>query len=242
MFDHVTIRASDREASQRFYETVLQTLGIDPTASDDDFVEWSDFSLAEGDATRNLHVGFVAPSRAHVDEFCRVGTGAGYRDDGEPGPRPQYGDDYYGGFLLDPDGNSAEGVYHGNLRQGGNIDHLWIRVADVESSKAFYELVAPYAGFSLRFHGGEPHRARFSSGNGSFSVVDGCAPAEHVHLAFAAAQNSAVDAFHRTLTEAGHPDNGAPGERPAYHEGYYAAYVLDPDGNNVELVSHNRPT
>ncbi len=63
-----------------------------------------------------------------------------------------------------------------------------------------------------------------------------------MHLAFAAAQNSAVDAFHRTLTEAGHPDNGAPGERQAYHEGYYAAYVLDPDGNNVELVSHNRPT
>jgi hypothetical protein len=47
-------------------------------------------------------VGFVAPSRAEVDEFWRVGTGAGFRDDGAPGPRPEYGDDYYGSFLLDP--------------------------------------------------------------------------------------------------------------------------------------------
>jgi catechol 2,3-dioxygenase-like lactoylglutathione lyase family enzyme len=49
-----------------------------------------------------------------------------------------------------------------------------------------------------------------------------------------------VDAFHRAATDAGYRDNGRPGERPIYHSGYYAAYVLDPDGNNVELVNHNR--
>jgi catechol 2,3-dioxygenase-like lactoylglutathione lyase family enzyme len=107
MFDHVTIRVSDREASERFYATVLRTLGVEKTYSDEDLAEWDDFSLspAEGEkpVTRGLHIGFVAPSRAHVDEFWRAGTEAGYRDDGRPGVRPEYGGDYYGGFLLDPD-------------------------------------------------------------------------------------------------------------------------------------------
>ena len=124
MFDHVTIRASDREASERFYLTVLPTLGIELTHSGEFGPEWNDFSLAQADAenppTRRLHIGFVAPSRAHVDEFWRVGTEAGYTDDGAPGPRPQYSDDYYGAFLLDPDGNSAEAVHHGTEREGGN--------------------------------------------------------------------------------------------------------------------------
>src|SRR6266571_7759393 len=122
MFDHVTIRASDREASERFYGTVLRTLGIEQTHTDAYYAQWYDFSLAEANeakpVTRRLHVAFVAPSRAEVDEFWRVGTGAGYSDDGAPGPRPQYSEDYYGGFLLDPDGNSAEAVHHGGQRTG----------------------------------------------------------------------------------------------------------------------------
>jgi hypothetical protein len=66
-----------------------------------------DFSLAaandERPPTRRLHIGFLAPSRDHVDEFWRVGTAAGFRDDGAPGPRPEYSEDYDGAFLLDPD-------------------------------------------------------------------------------------------------------------------------------------------
>jgi catechol 2,3-dioxygenase-like lactoylglutathione lyase family enzyme len=175
--------------------------------------------------------------RAHADEFWRAGTAAGYRDDGAPGPRSEYGGDYYGAFLLDPDGNSAEAVHHGTLRRGGSIDHLWIRVADVEAAKRFYEAVAAHAGFRLRRD--LPERAQFAGESGSFSVVRGT-PAEHVHLAFPAPDNATVDAFHRDLTDAGYRDNGAPGERLIYHPGYYGAFVLDPDRNNVELVNHNR--
>jgi catechol 2,3-dioxygenase-like lactoylglutathione lyase family enzyme len=116
VFDHVTIRVSDRVASEQFYETVLRTLGSERTTAGEHDAEWDDFSLAAAhDAkpvTRRLHIGFFAPSRAHVDEFWRVGTAAGYRDDGEPGLRPQYSDDYYGAFLLDPDGNNIEVVNH----------------------------------------------------------------------------------------------------------------------------------
>ena len=74
---------------------------------------------------------------------------------------------------------------------------------------------------------------------GSFTVVSG-PPTEHVHMAFPATDDAIVDAFHSALIEAGYRDNGAPGERAVYHPGYYGAYVLDPDGNNVELVNHNR--
>jgi catechol 2,3-dioxygenase-like lactoylglutathione lyase family enzyme len=241
VFDHVTIRASDREASEHFYDTVLATLGV-PKRRSGEYVEWDDFGLAgasgEKPATRRLHVGFAAPSRAHVDEFWRVGTEAGYRDDGAPGPRPQYGDDYYGGFLLDPDGNSAEAVHHDSVRGGGCVDHLWIRVADVAAAKRFYETIAPYAGFGLRRD--TPERAQFAGESGSFSVVRGT-PAENVHLAFPARENATVDAFHRSAVEAGYADNGAPGERTVYHAGYFGAFVLDPAGNSVELVNHNRP-
>ncbi|MGH3070752.1 MAG: VOC family protein [Gaiellaceae bacterium] len=242
MFDHVGIHVSDRRASERFYETVLRTLGIEQTYRGDDFVEWNDFALGDADdehpPTRRLHIGFVSPSREHVNAFWRTGTEAGYESDGEPGLRPQYSDDYYGAFLLDPDGNSVEAVHHGSLRQGGNVDHLWIRVSDVEASTHFYERVGPAAGFRVGTETAD--RTQFACISGSFSVVAGERPTEHVHLAFTASDNETVERFHREATEAGYRDNGAPGGRPVYHEGYYAAFVLDPDGNNIEVVNHNR--
>ena len=241
MFDHVTIRVSDRAATEPLYAAVLRVLGIDQSHSDEHYAEWDDFSLSqateEKPATRNLHIGFRAPSREHVDEFWRAGREAGYRDDGAPGPRPQYSEDYYGSFLLDPDGNSAEAVHHGAARQAGWIDHVWMRVADVEAAKRFYELVAPHGGFRLKSD--RPDRAHFAAENGSFSLVPG-KPTEHAHLAFPTDDNATVDAFHRDALQAGYRDNGPPGERAIYHAGYYGAFVLDPDGNNVEVVNHNR--
>jgi len=242
VFDHVTIRVADRAASEAFYETVLRTLGVERTYTGEELVEWHDFSLAPADAehqvTQRLHVGFAAPTREQADAFWRAGTEAGHRDDGAPGPRPEYGDDYYGAFLLDPDGNSAEAVHHDSLRRGGNVDHLWIRVADVAAAKRFYATIAPVSGF--RFRTDVPERGQFAGSSGSFSVVAGDEPTRNVHLAFPAPEDATVDAFYRTAVAAGYRDNGAPGERPRYHAGYYAAFVLDSDGNNVELVSHNR--
>ena len=175
MFDHVTIRVSDRSSSHRFYETVLRTIGVELTHDGDEYLEWDDFSLAQASAesppTRRLHIGFAAPSREHVDAFWRAGVGAGYESDGEPGLRPQYSDDYYGGFLLDPDGNSVEAVHHGSLRDNGNVDHLWIRVSDVEAATRFYETVGPAAGFRVGSESAE--RTQFACVSGSFSVVAG---------------------------------------------------------------------
>ena len=240
MLDHVTIRVSDGAASERFFDLVLGTIGLPPERSELGS-EWGDFSIAEATAekpvTRHLHIAFGAASRELVEAFWRAGTEAGYRDDGAPGPRPEYGDDYYGGFLLDPDGNSAEAVHHEEAA-GRVIDHLWIRVSDLQASKAFYARLAPFGGFRLNRE--RPDRVQFTSPDDSFSVVQARVPTEHVHLAFGAEDNATVDAFHEALTKAGYPDNGPPGERTLYHPGYYGAFVLDPDGNNVEVVNHNR--
>jgi catechol 2,3-dioxygenase-like lactoylglutathione lyase family enzyme len=124
------------------------------------------------------------------------------------------------------------------LRAGGVVDHLWMRVADVGASQQFYELVGRHAAFRLRERG---DRAQFLplAGRGTFSLVAGT-PTRNAHVAFPAEANGVVDAFHRDLTAAGYRDNGRPGERRAYHPEYYGAFVLDPDGNNVELVNHNR--
>ncbi len=65
-------------------------------------------------------------------------------------------------------------------------------------------------------------------------------PTEQLHMAFGTENDGDVDAFHRAAVGAGYHDNGAPGHRPGYHAGYYSAFVLDHDGNNIELVNHNR--
>jgi len=244
MFDHVGIAASDLAASERFYRTVLSTLGAEPSHADAELVEWEDWAIGPTDGehpvTRGLHVGFRARDHAQVDAFWQAGIAAGYRDEGAPGRRPQYGPSYYGAFLLDPDDNSVEAVVLDRERSvpPGRIDHLWIRVRDPQASRRFYETIAPHAG--LRLTRDEPERVQLSGLDFSFSLVrDGRPLTEHVHLAFPAREDAKVHSFHAAALAAGYEDHGAPGER-VYHPGYYGAFVLDPDGHNIEVVNHNR--
>jgi catechol 2,3-dioxygenase-like lactoylglutathione lyase family enzyme len=117
------------------------------------------------------------------------------------------------------------------------IDHVTVRVSDFEASKAFYSTVLAPLGHALAWEDPEQKLAEW----GDFSIAaDGKPLTRHVHIAFAAQSREEVEAFHRAALEAGHRDNGPPGERPVYHVGYYGAFVLDPDGNNVEAVFHDR--
>jgi catechol 2,3-dioxygenase-like lactoylglutathione lyase family enzyme len=243
VFDHVTIRVSDIEASRRCYELALGTLGFGKPSVGGHFVEWNDLSISQArddrPLTRNLHLALVTRSREAVDEWWRVMTGAGYEDDGPPGLRPIYREDYHGAFVLDPDGNSLEAVSLGAPRVGDEvIDHLWIRVAELAATKRFYETIAPVVG--IRIAGERPERFHIATESRSAALVnDGRPLTANVHLAFPAPDNATVDEFHRVALAAGYRDNGPPGER-RYHPGYYGAFVLDPDGNNVEAVCHNR--
>jgi len=241
VFDHVTLRVSQLARSKEFYDLAFRTLDFAGTAFGDEHgLEWNDFSMYEGaPLTRRLHVGFAAPSRDHVDAFWRTLVDGGHPDDGAPGPRPQYRPDYYGAFVLDPDGNSVEAVHHDDVRQDeGVIDHLWLRVRSVTDSKRFYSTVAPVLGFQLRKD--DPDWIGYRGTGASCSFVSGDEPTANVHLAFPVAEDATVREFHRVALAAGYRDNGAPGERPQYHPGYYGAFVLDPDGNNVEAVNHHR--
>ena len=117
------------------------------------------------------------------------------------------------------------------------FDHVTISVADFQASKAFYSTVLAPLGIVLGYE--DP--ARQLAEWGDFSIAaDGGSLSRDVHIAFAARDNAEVDAFWQAGTDAGYADNGPPGERTVYHAGYYGAFLLDPDGNNVEAVCHNR--
>jgi catechol 2,3-dioxygenase-like lactoylglutathione lyase family enzyme len=114
---------------------------------------------------------------------------------------------------------------------GRLFDHVGIHVRDIEASRAFYAAVLEPLGLRLS-----------ATGDGGFCVDEffvsgGRTPTRGLHLAFQADSEQVVDRFHAAALAAGGTDNGPPGER-AYHPGYYAAFALDPDGNNVEAVYH----
>jgi catechol 2,3-dioxygenase-like lactoylglutathione lyase family enzyme len=125
------------------------------------------------------------------------------------------------------------------------IDHTGITVSDLRRSRAFYERALAPLGYRVvrekpgavgfgdplaMARGGDPH--------GDFWLTEEPPATPRLHFAFTAADRRTVDEFHRAATAAGGTDNGPPGLRPRYHEGYYAAFVLDPDGYNIEAVCH----
>jgi catechol 2,3-dioxygenase-like lactoylglutathione lyase family enzyme len=114
---------------------------------------------------------------------------------------------------------------------GRLLDHVHLRVADLDASKRFYRAALESVGLGLTGEGDG-----WFSGDELFVSDDG-PPTQNLHFALQAADEETVARFHAAAVAAGGTDNGAPGERK-YHPGYYAAYVLDPDGNNVEAVYH----
>ena len=114
---------------------------------------------------------------------------------------------------------------------GRLLDHVHLRVADLDASKRFYSAVLEALGAQL---GGEREGAFWAD---ELYVSDDGEPTQRLHFAFQTPDRKTVDRFHEAALAAGGTDNGGPGERP-YHPGYYSAYALDPDGNNVEAVFH----
>ena len=118
------------------------------------------------------------------------------------------------------------------LHRGRLIDHVQLRVKDLKASARFYK--ASCGVFGVPVEEADDHIA-FDE----FWIDEGPADAHsHVHLAFQAKDEETVRQWHAAVLAAGGRDNGAPGERAEYHPGYYAAFALDPDGNNVEAVHH----
>lgn len=123
--DHIHMKASDVEASRRFYRAALEPLGLDVDDSAG-YLQSDEFIVSGGEpVTTGLHLAFQARDRQSVDAFHAAALKAGGRDNGAPGPRP-YKPDYYAAFVLDPDGNNIEAVYDPPARRsGGPIIAEW---------------------------------------------------------------------------------------------------------------------
>ena len=115
------------------------------------------------------------------------------------------------------------------------LDHVGLTVSDLARSKAFYADALAPLGYSVLAEFGVA--AGLGVDRPDFWIAQG-EPAQGIHVAFATSQRATVDAFHKAGLAAGGKDNGAPGPRPEYHSSYYGAFVLDPDGNNIEAVCH----
>ena len=118
------------------------------------------------------------------------------------------------------------------------IDHTGFGVRDYAASKAFYERALAPLGITLIMEVMEAAAGFGHDGKPIFWLEERRTPVTEVHVAFLAKDRATVDAFHAAGLEAGGKDNGAPGVRATYHPDYYGAYVLDPDGNNIEAVCH----
>jgi catechol 2,3-dioxygenase-like lactoylglutathione lyase family enzyme len=118
------------------------------------------------------------------------------------------------------------------------IDHIIIGTADYAASRAFYERALAPLGMTLQME--MPQGCGFGrDGKPAFWITARPAPGpESLHVALAAPDRATVDAFHAAAVAVGATDNGAPGLREQYHPSYYGAFVLDPDGNNIEAVTH----
>jgi len=123
LIDHLQLVVRDLPASRRFYEAVFKVLEIPIGGSADSyfwadelFVSTADSEAAQGELTGRLHLAFQAKDRATVDAFHRAALASGGKDHGAPGERP-YHPGYYAAFVLDPDGNNIEAVYHGEARR-----------------------------------------------------------------------------------------------------------------------------
>ena len=120
MLDHIGLEVSDLDASRAFFTKALEPLGVGPIMEvegvacgfGDDRKPWFWVARRGRGVSTDVHVAFEAPDRATVDRFHEAALAAGGRDNGEPGKREIYHPEYYGAFILDPDGNNIEAVCH----------------------------------------------------------------------------------------------------------------------------------
>ncbi len=119
------------------------------------------------------------------------------------------------------------------------LDHMTLKVRDYEKAKAFYAAALKPLGYSVMMEFGSS--AGLGAGKPDFWIAADAENTRPTHVAFHADDRAVVDAFHASAMAAGGTDNGQPGVRADYHPTYYAAFVLDPDGHNIECVCHAPP-
>ena len=127
LIDHIQLVVADLAASRHFYEAVLGTIGINIEGDADGFcwadelvLSSADSPAAQGKLTGRVHLAFQAKDRVQVEAFYQAGLAAGGRDNGPPGERSNYHPGYFAAFLIDPDGNNIEAVFHGESERSSD--------------------------------------------------------------------------------------------------------------------------
>ena len=220
-------------------------LGAEPRHADRELVEWEDWDLLRD---RSRAPGVPRSSRGLPryrprDRRCLLAGRGRCRlpQRRSTGPRSAYRPEHYGGFLRDPRRQQRRGASRRTRASSAQRLHRppldprprprCVAALPTRRSRRTQASVSATTNPVGCSSEGEGH---------SLSLIDDERPrTEHVHIAFSADQDATVRAFHAAALAAGYDDNGGPGERPAYHPGYYGAFVFDPDGNNVEVVNHN---
>ena len=138
MFDHVPFESPTWRSPAVPWRPCSIELEIEQTTSTPSFSVWGNFALTQTDEEHpiagRVHIAFIAPTPLTSIASGRPASTPGFTDDGPAGPRRVYADDYYAAFLKDPAGNSFEAVHRDGARPKGSIDHVAIRVNDVEAS------------------------------------------------------------------------------------------------------------
>lgn len=263
MFSHFTLGTNDLDRALPFYNGVMSVVGQSLLG---EYIERGYLMYAPPDNTfphlficrtldglpatwsNGYHIAFNVSDTSIVDRFYEESLSRGGYDEGAPGLRPQYGPDYYGAYVRDPDGNKLQAVCYTSGRcegpAGGVISHITIGLADLVRERAFYSAVLGELGIVELPEEGDDESSGYGLAGFELPVVyvqptfDG-RPAtwgNGTHTAFKAESREAVDRFHAAALANGGICNGPPGSRPNYSPDYYAAYVRDPVGNKLQAV------
>ncbi|WP_282610394.1 VOC family protein [Pelagibius sp. Alg239-R121] len=266
MFSHFTLGSNDLKRSERFYDAVMASLCQTLIAGDpnDSYLMFAPadqryphlfvcrpFDGLPATWSNGFHIAFNAPDKETVDQFHTAAMAAGGYDEGAPGIRPDYDQDYYGAYVRDPDGNKLQAVCYTAGRRAGStgdvVSHITIGHADLERERAFYSAILTALGIAELPEEGDDESTAFGLTGFDLPVLylqpafDG-RPAtwgNGTHTAFAAPSRAAVNRFHAAGLAHGGVCDGAPGLRPQYSQHYYAAYLRDAVGNKLQAVCRN---
>ena len=271
MFSHFTLGSNDLIRSREFYTPVMDVLNqtLIETAPERGYLMYGPtnrsgdhphphlfisrpFDGLPATWSNGFHIAFNAPEKGAVERFYEVALSAGGSDEGTPGLRSHYAEDYYAAYVRDPDGNKLQAVCYLNGRRCGGIgdviSHITIGHGNLARDRLFYLACLAALGYVEIPEEGDFDSAGFGIADCELPVVyiqptyDGRATTwgNGVHSAFIAPSRQAVSDFHRAALDSGGSCDGPPGLRPHYSEHYYAAYVRDPSGNKLQAVCRQR--
>lgn len=261
VFSHFTLGSNNLKRSRRFYESALSPLdlvyrGDDGVlmlfgSSDKDYPHLFICTPYDGlPATwsNGFHLAFNAMSTNAVESFYEAALANGGIDDGAPGYRTHYAEDYYGAYVRDPDGNKLQAVCYANGRSHASsksvISHITLGLTDLDRERQFYDAVMAVIGLKNLPDEGDDESMGYGYPESDLPVVYVQPPFDGrvatwgngTHVAFHADSHKTVQEFHDTAIRYGGSSDGEPGFRSDYSHPYYACYVRDAVGNKLQAV------